>query len=144
MILLHSAGHPPLSAKSSSSNLNDPASHGSRVKAKKSRGVGISAEPQTLQNLQVRYLRLCYYIIEWRYFLRQNLGHLIKTSYFCQDISNVKFAEVKKDEKTRKILHGAIMDNDFMKNLEPGTEMITLWYSWAIIIISTFWHHAFS
>ena len=55
VILLHSAGHPPLSAKSSSSNLNDSASHGSRVKAKKSRGVGISAEPQTLQNLQVRY-----------------------------------------------------------------------------------------
>ena len=65
MILLHSAGHPPLSAKSSSSNLNDPASHGSRVKAKKSRGVGISAEPQTLQNLQVKYLRLWYYIIEF-------------------------------------------------------------------------------
>ena len=58
--------------------------------------------------------------------LRQNLGHFIKTSYFCQDISNVKFAEVKKDEKTRKILHGAIMDNDFMKNLEPGTDMKTL------------------
>ena len=52
----------------------------------------------------------------------------MKTSYFCQDISNVKFAEVKKDEKTRKILHGAIMDNDFMKNLEPGTKMITLCY----------------
>ena len=58
VILLHSAGHPPLSAKSSSSNLNDSASHGSRVKAKKSRGVGISAEPQTLQNLQVRCFRL--------------------------------------------------------------------------------------
>ena len=127
MILLHSAGHPPLSAKSSSSNLNDSASsHGSRVKAKKSRGVGISAEPQTLQNLQVRYLRLWYYIIELGYFLRQNLGHLTKIFYLCQDISNVKFAEVKKDEKTRKILHGAIMDNDFMKNLEPGTVMITL------------------
>ena len=41
----------------------------------------------------------------------------------------MKFAEVKKDEKTRKILHGAIMDNDFMKNLEPGNEMITLSYS---------------
>ena len=68
MILLHSAGHPPLSAKSSSSNLNDSASHGSRVKAKKSRGVGISAEPQTLQNLQVRYLILWYYIIELGYF----------------------------------------------------------------------------
>ena len=52
----------------------------------------------------------------------------MKIFYFCQDISNVKFAEVKKDEKTRKILHGAIMDNDFMKNLEPGTEMITLCY----------------
>ena len=59
-------------------------------------------------------------------FLRQNLGNLIRIFYLCQDISNVKFAEVKKDEKTRKILHGAIMDNDFMKNLEPGTEMITL------------------
>ena len=59
----------------------------------------------------------------------QNLGHIIHIFHFCQDISNVKFAEVKKDEKTRKILHGAIMDNDFMKNLEPGTEMITLGYS---------------
>ena len=63
VILLHSAGHPPLSAKSSSSNLNESASHGSRVKAKKSRGVGISAEPQTLQNLQVRCFRLWYFII---------------------------------------------------------------------------------
>ena len=48
---------------------------------------------------------------------------------FCQDISNVKFPEVKKDEKTRKILHGAIMDNDFMKNLEPGIKRLILFYS---------------
>ena len=67
-----------------------------------------------------------------------SIFNVIEIFCFCQDISNVKFPEVKKDEKTRKVLHGAIMDNDFMKNLEPGNEMIRLFYSWAIVIISTF------
>jgi len=86
------SGHQTLSGQLSNVSLNsslgDGKSTGPRIKAKKSRGVGISAEPQTLQNLK--------------------------------DLTNVTFPEVKKDEKTRKTLHAAIMDNDFMKNLEPG------------------------
>ena len=53
-----SAGHQTLSQQLSnvsisSSGLGDGKSTGPRIKAKKSRGVGISAEPQTLQNLKV-------------------------------------------------------------------------------------------
>ena len=44
-----------LSNVSLSSNLGDGKSTGPRIKAKKSRGVGISAEPQTLQNLKVSF-----------------------------------------------------------------------------------------
>jgi hypothetical protein len=47
------AGHQPVSAQSSVSSSGDSKGTGPRIKAKKSRGVGISAEPQTLQNLKV-------------------------------------------------------------------------------------------
>ena len=39
------------------SSSSDPKGTGPRIKAKKSRGVGISAEPQTLQNLKVINLK---------------------------------------------------------------------------------------
>ena len=49
------------------------------------------------------------------------LHNTITHPTFClQDLTNITFPEVKKDDKTRKTLHAAIMDNDFMKNLEPG------------------------
>ena len=57
MISFNLAGHQTLSGQLSnvslSSSLGDGKSTGPRIKAKKSRGVGISAEPQTLQNLKV-------------------------------------------------------------------------------------------
>ena len=53
------AGHQTLSGQLSnvslSSSIGDGKSTGPRIKAKKSRGVGISAEPQTLQNLKVSF-----------------------------------------------------------------------------------------
>jgi len=54
---------------------------------KVNRALGISAEPQSLKNLQ--------------------------------DLTNKTFPEFKKEEKSQKLIRSAIMDNDFMKNLEP-------------------------
>merc|ERR1712141_362504 len=54
---------------------------------KVNRAVGISAEPQSLKNLQ--------------------------------DLTTKTFPEFKKEKKSRDLIRSAIMDNDFMKNLEP-------------------------
>ena len=66
MLSFNLAGHQTLSGQLSNVSLNsslgDGKSTGPRIKAKKSRGVGISAEPQTLQNLKVGF-RLCILLI---------------------------------------------------------------------------------
>merc|ERR1719362_714838 len=55
---------------------------------KMNRALGISAEPQSLKNLQ--------------------------------ELTTTKFPEFKKEDKSRNLIRSAIMDNDFMKNLEPA------------------------
>jgi len=55
---------------------------------KMNRALGISAEPQSMKNLQ--------------------------------DLAATTFPEFKKEEKSRKLIRTAIMNNDFMKNLEPA------------------------
>lgn len=59
----------------------------SRVR-RTNRGVGISAEPQSLKTLQ--------------------------------ELTTKTFPEIKKEERSRKLIKSAIMDNDFMKNLESA------------------------
>jgi len=55
---------------------------------KTARGVGISAEPQSLKSLQ--------------------------------DLTNKTFPSYKKSDKAQELIRAAIMDNDFMKNLETS------------------------
>ena len=55
---------------------------------KTARGVGISAEPQSLKSLQ--------------------------------DLTTKTFPSYKKSERAGELIRGAIMDNDFMKNLETS------------------------
>jgi len=63
------------------------AASGAPTKSRKvARGMGISAEPQSLKNLQ--------------------------------DMTSKKLQETAKPEKVAKLIRSAIMDNDFMKNLE--------------------------
>merc|ERR1712241_775914 len=74
-------GSPPTSA--------GPAEHPKvgAASRKMNRALGISAEPQSLKNLQ--------------------------------DLTTKTFPEFKKEEKSKTLIRSAIMDNDFMKNLEP-------------------------
>lgn len=66
-----------------------PAPAGPDTKTRRlNRGVGISAEPQSLKTLQ--------------------------------DMTTKVFQEFKKEERSRKLIKQAIMDNDFMKNLESA------------------------
>merc|ERR1712110_1224293 len=62
----------------------DPSSRVRRT----NRGVGISAEPQSLKTLQ--------------------------------ELTTKTFPEIKKEERSRKLIKSAIMDNDFMKHLESA------------------------
>ena len=55
---------------------------------KTARGVGISAEPQSLKSLQ--------------------------------DLTQKTFPSYKKSDKAQELIRGAIMDNDFLKNLETS------------------------
>lgn len=55
---------------------------------KTARGVGISAEPQSLKSLQ--------------------------------DLTTKTFPSYKKSDKAQELIRAAIMDNDFMKNLESS------------------------
>ena len=61
---------------------------------KTARGVGISAEPQSLKSLQ--------------------------------DLTTKTFPSYKKSDKAQDLIRGAIMDNDFMKNLETSQIKVTL------------------
>merc|ERR1712018_1084442 len=73
---------PPSSGGGIQSDGNTPL----RGARKVNRAVGISAEPQSLKNLQ--------------------------------DLTTKTFPEFKKEKKSRDLIRSAIMDNDFMKNLE--------------------------
>lgn len=65
------------------------ASGSSNVRNRKTaRGVGISAEPQSLKSLQ--------------------------------DLTTKTFPSYKKSDKAQELIRAAIMDNDFMKNLESS------------------------
>jgi len=87
----------PLSPSSGGGSTTD---NGGVVAAgrKMNRALGISAEPQSLKNLQ--------------------------------DLTTKTFPEFKKEEKSRTLIRSAIMDNDFMKNLEPAqiTEIVDCMY----------------
>ena len=61
---------------------------------KTARGVGISAEPQSLKSLQ--------------------------------DLTTKTFPSYKKSDKAQDLIRAAIMDNDFMKNLETSQIKVTL------------------
>ena len=63
-------------------------SGGSTRNRKTARGVGISAEPQSLKSLQ--------------------------------DLTTKTFPSYKKSDKAQELIRAAIMDNDFMKNLESS------------------------
>ena len=66
---------------------SSPTSTGPVKKSRKTaRGVGISAEPQSLKSLQ--------------------------------DLTQKTFPSYKKSDKAQELIRGAIMDNDFLKNLE--------------------------
>jgi len=73
-------------------SLQDGTAQASATPAKKNRktarGLGISAEPQSLKSLQ--------------------------------DLTNKSFPEVKKSQASQDLIRNAIMDNDFMKNLESS------------------------
>jgi len=73
-------------------SLQDGTAQASSTPAKKNRktarGLGISAEPQSLKSLQ--------------------------------DLTNKSFPEVKKSQASQDLIRNAIMDNDFMKNLESS------------------------
>merc|ERR1719392_251546 len=66
----------------------DPGQTTVNNKRKTARGVGISAEPQSLKSLQ--------------------------------DLTTKTFPSYKKSERAGELIRGAIMDNDFMKNLETS------------------------
>ena len=68
---------------------SSPTTTGPVKKSRKTaRGVGISAEPQSLKSLQ--------------------------------DLSQTTFPSYKKSDKAQELIRGAIMDNDFLKNLETS------------------------
>ena len=68
---------------------SSPSGGGTTKKARKTaRGVGISAEPQSLKSLQ--------------------------------DLTTKTFPSYKKSERAGELIRAAIMDNDFMKNLETS------------------------
>jgi len=68
---------------------SSPTTTGPVKKSRKTaRGVGISAEPQSLKSLQ--------------------------------DLSQATFPSYKKSDKAQELIRGAIMDNDFLKNLETS------------------------
>merc|ERR1719400_329114 len=71
------------------SSSSSPSSGGTVKKSRKTaRGVGISAEPQSLKSLQ--------------------------------DLTTKTFPSYKKSDKAQELIRGAIMDNDFLKNLETS------------------------
>ena len=68
---------------------SSPSSGGTVKKSRKTaRGVGISAEPQSLKSLQ--------------------------------DLTTKTFPSYKKSDKAQDLIKSAIMDNDFLKNLETS------------------------
>ena len=73
---------------SSGGSSSGSGSGGSTRNRKTARGVGISAEPQSLKSLQ--------------------------------DLTTKTFPSYKKSDKAQELIRAAIMDNDFMKNLESS------------------------
>ena len=72
-----------------------PAGPGQVKKSRKTaRGVGISAEPQSLASLK--------------------------------DLTTKTFPSYKKSDKAQELIRSAIMDNDFMKNLESSQIKVTV------------------